>query len=163
MRDQYYASRHPWERKLGWLITIPNVRIPVNHNIICLALQRLNVVFSSSFIVIKTVWANIGMHQFHLSEGKPDAQVFDGMITLIYDDLEGLMEKYNSYLDDDEIFAPLKETEFLVGMVDDMMLVTDPWGSQFCIIESDSPDEDRAVSTLELARFEMCIPLSFSK
>lgn len=94
----------------------------------------------------KTVWANIGMHQFHLPEGKPDAQVFDGMITLVYDDLEGLMEKYNSYLDDDEKFAPLKETEFLVGMVDDIMLVTDPWGSQFCIVGSDSPDEDRAAN-----------------
>ncbi|KAL7533073.1 hypothetical protein ACHAXR_005028 [Thalassiosira sp. AJA248-18] len=92
----------------------------------------------------KTVWANIGMHQFHLPEGKPDAQLFDGMITLVYDDLEGLMQRYNEFLDGDERFAPLKETEFVVGVVDDMMLVTDPWGSQFCILSSDDPIEDRA-------------------
>mmetsp|Transcript_38084 Transcript_38084/g.68635 ORF Transcript_38084/g.68635 Transcript_38084/m.68635 type:complete len:399 (+) Transcript_38084:58-1254(+) len=92
----------------------------------------------------KTVWANIGMQQFHLSEGKPDAQVFDGMITLVYDNLEGLMDRYNDFLDDDERFAPLKETEFLVGIVDDMMMVTDPWGSQFVILPSDDPIEDRA-------------------
>mmetsp|Transcript_7465 Transcript_7465/g.16935 ORF Transcript_7465/g.16935 Transcript_7465/m.16935 type:complete len:407 (-) Transcript_7465:1767-2987(-) len=91
----------------------------------------------------KTLWANIGMHQFHLPEAE-EAQVFEGMITLVYDDLEGLMERYNAYLDDDEKFAPLKETEFLVGVVDDMMIVTDPWGTQFCILPSDDPDEDRA-------------------
>ena len=34
----------------------------------------------------KTLWANVGMHQFHLPEGKPDAQVFDGVITLIHED-----------------------------------------------------------------------------
>lgn len=60
--------------------------------------------------------------QFHLPEGKPDAQVFDGMITLVYEDLEVLMDRYNDYLDGDERFAPLRETEFLVGMVDEMML-----------------------------------------
>mmetsp|Transcript_53557 Transcript_53557/g.113743 ORF Transcript_53557/g.113743 Transcript_53557/m.113743 type:complete len:421 (+) Transcript_53557:75-1337(+) len=92
----------------------------------------------------KTVWANIGMHQFHLPEGKPDAQVFDGLITLVYDDLEGLMDRHRAYLDGDERFAPLKDSEFLVGVVDDMMLVTDPWGSQFCILQSDDPIEDRA-------------------
>ena len=84
------------------------------------------------------------MHQFHLPEGKPDAQVFDGMITLVYDDIKVLMQRYNDYLDDDERFAPLKDTEFLVGVADDMMLVTDPWGSQFCIVSSDDPTEDRA-------------------
>jgi len=96
----------------------------------------------------KTLWANIGMHQFHLPEGKPSAQVFSGLITLLYSDFSQLMDRYNAYLDgeddDDERFAPLKETEFSVGMVDDMMLVTDPWGNQFCILQSDDPVEDRA-------------------
>lgn len=85
------------------------------------------------------------MHQFHLPEGK-NAQVFDGMITLVYPDLEQLMDRYNSFLDGDKKFAPLKETEFLVGIIDDMMIVTDPWGSQFCILPSDDPEEDRAAS-----------------
>ncbi len=101
------------------------------------------------------------MHQFHLPEGNPNAQVFDGMITLVHDDLDLLMERYNEYLDGDRRFAPLKDTEFLVGVVksdpsdddddyddddDDgyMMLVTDPWGTEFCILPSDDPTEDRA-------------------
>jgi hypothetical protein len=93
----------------------------------------------------KTLWANVGMHQFHLPEGKPDAQVFDGVITIIHEDLSALMERYNDYLDGDERFAPLKETEFLVGVVDDaLMMVTDPWGNEFSIMESDDPEEDRA-------------------
>lgn len=86
------------------------------------------------------------MHQFHLPEGNTNAQVFDGLITLVYDDLEGLTERYNAFLDGDASLAPLKETEFQVGTLDDagMMLVTDPWGSQFCILPSDDPVEDRA-------------------
>ena len=84
------------------------------------------------------------MHQFHLPEGKPEAQVFDGIITLVYDNLDVLMSRYNDYLDGDEKYASLKETEFLVGIVDNMMLVTDPWGTQFCILQSDDPIEDRA-------------------
>lgn len=84
------------------------------------------------------------MHQFHLPEGKPEAQVFDGIITLVYDNLDVLMSRYNDYLDGDEQYASLKETEFLVGIVDNMMLVTDPWGTQFCILQSDDPIEDRA-------------------
>ena len=93
----------------------------------------------------KTLWANVGMHQFHLPEGKPDAQVFEGVITLIHEDLSLLMERYNDYLDGDEKFAPLKETEFLVGVVDDaLMIVTDPWGNEFSIMASDDPEEDRA-------------------
>lgn len=93
----------------------------------------------------KTLWANVGMHQFHLPEGKPDAQVFDGVITLIHEDLSVLMERYNDYLDGDEKFAALKETEFLVGVLDDsLLMVTDPWGNEFSIMASDDPDEDRA-------------------
>lgn len=92
-----------------------------------------------------TLWGNGGMHQFHLPEGKPDAQVLDGVITLIHEDLPALLERYNDYLDGDERFAALKETEFLVGVVDeDMLMVQDPWGNQFTIMASDDPLEDRA-------------------
>ena len=94
----------------------------------------------------KTLWANVGMQQFHLPEGKPSAQVFDGLITLVYEDLDALKERYNDYLDGDSKFAPLKDTEFLVGVVDvnNMLLITDPWGTQFCILKSDDHVEDRA-------------------
>jgi len=100
------------------------------------------------------------MHQFHLPEGDPHAQKFDGMITLIHDDLDLLMERYEMYLDGDPLYAPLRDTEFLVGVVGDadddendendehgggyMMLITDPWGTEFCILPSDDPIEDRA-------------------
>lgn len=96
----------------------------------------------------KTVWANVGMHQFHLPEGKPDAQVFDGMITLVHSNLEGLMERYNQYLDGEGAFVPLVGTEFDVIVEEDgediMMIVNDPWGTQFCILPSDDVVEDRA-------------------
>lgn len=92
-----------------------------------------------------TLWANAGMHQFHLPEGKPNAQVFDGVITLIHEDLSALMQRYNDYLDGDERFEPLKDTEFLVGVLDDdMLMITDPWGNEFSIMASDDPVEDRA-------------------
>jgi hypothetical protein len=102
------------------------------------------------------------MHQFHLPEGNPHAQKFDGMITLIHDDLDLLMERYEMYLDGDPLYAPLRDTEFLVGVVGDadddendddendddgggyMILITDPWGTEFCILPSDDPTEDRA-------------------
>ena len=94
------------------------------------------------------------MHQFHLPEGDPHAQVFDGMITIVHDDLDLLLERYEMYLDGDPAFAPLRDTEFLVGVVGDdddddddggrMVLVTDPWGTEFCVLPSDDPAEDRA-------------------
>jgi hypothetical protein len=34
----------------------------------------------------KTLWTNIGAHQFHLPEGKPVAQVLDGVVTLEFPD-----------------------------------------------------------------------------
>jgi hypothetical protein len=107
------------------------------------------------------------MHQLHLPEGNPNARAFDGMITLVHDDLDLLMERYNKFLDGDGRYAALRDTEFLVGVVEDdpsddvdddddddddkggnengyMMLVTDPWGTEFCILPSDDPTEDRA-------------------
>ena len=81
-----------------------------------------------------------------MPEGKPDAQVFHGTITLIYDDLDALLERYKEFIDDIEPrFEPLKDTEFSLGVVDsDMMIVTCPWGSQFILLRSNDPDADRA-------------------
>ena len=79
----------------------------------------------------KTLWANVGASQFHLPEGKPDAQVFDGLITLSYPNLDGLEERY----EDEAIRSVLDGTKFRVeARGDDEMHITDPWGSQFKII-----------------------------
>mmetsp|Transcript_17887 Transcript_17887/g.39131 ORF Transcript_17887/g.39131 Transcript_17887/m.39131 type:complete len:209 (-) Transcript_17887:830-1456(-) len=56
----------------------------------------------------KTLWANIGAQQFHLPEGKPSAQVFDGLITLSYRNFDGLRERYR----DKSIRAVLDGTKF---------------------------------------------------
>jgi hypothetical protein len=78
----------------------------------------------------RTLWANIGAHQFHLPQGKPDAQKLDGVITLVYEDLKPLLERY-------PVVAPsLKESMFHMeteAEADDsssVLKVTDPWGSR---------------------------------
>lgn len=97
-----------------------------------------------------TLWANLGLHQFHLPEGKPHAQVLDGVITLIHADLKALIQRFNDFYDGDETFAPLKDTEFHVDVDQDddsgdiMLMVMDPWGNQFCILPTDDEVEDRA-------------------
>ena len=43
----------------------------------------------------KTIWCNIGAQQFHLPEGKPGAQVLDGIITLVYPNLDAVWNRYD--------------------------------------------------------------------
>jgi hypothetical protein len=90
----------------------------------------------------KTVWANIGSHQFHLPEGRPDAQVLDGVITLVYPNIETLWSRYN----DKSQGGPrskLNGSKFHVQKTDDnSLLVTDPWGSQFRLIEGTEEEKD---------------------
>ncbi|KAL3916894.1 MAG: hypothetical protein SGILL_004970 [Bacillariaceae sp.] len=92
----------------------------------------------------KTVWANIGAHQFHLPEGKPKAQVLDGVVTLAYPNLDALWSRYE---DSDTATAPrlsLKGSEFAVSKStkDDSLHVTDPWGSKFRLIQGTEDDKD---------------------
>jgi hypothetical protein len=101
----------------------------------------------------KTVWANLGMHQFHLPEGKPDAQVLDGVITIIHENVEGLIQRYSDFLGGEEKFAPLQNTEFHMDVERDdddldeiMLMVMDPWGNQFCILPTDDAEQDRGES-----------------
>ena len=87
----------------------------------------------------KTLWANVGASQFHLPEGKPDAQVFDGLITLSYPNLDGLRERYT----DKSIRSILDGTKFRVEDTGvDAMHITDPWGSQFKIIAGGEGEKD---------------------
>mmetsp|Transcript_272 Transcript_272/g.438 ORF Transcript_272/g.438 Transcript_272/m.438 type:complete len:370 (+) Transcript_272:81-1190(+) len=85
----------------------------------------------------KTLWANIGANQFHLPEGKPNAQVLEGVITLTYPNLDGLkgrLETAMAELKDGSKFDLLEETE-------DSMVVSDPWGSKFCLVQANNEDE----------------------
>ena len=86
----------------------------------------------------KTVWANIGAHQFHLPEGKPDAQVLDGVVTLVYPNLDAVWGRYEDSL------ARLSGSKFKVEQSndDESLLVTDPWGSQFRLVEGTESDND---------------------
>ncbi|KAL3943363.1 MAG: hypothetical protein SGBAC_002566 [Bacillariaceae sp.] len=77
----------------------------------------------------KTLWCNIGANQFHLPEGKPDAQVLDGIITLVYPDIPKLMERLESAKSSLEgsMFRVKSESE-------EGVLVLDPWGSTFNLL-----------------------------
>eukprot|EP00569_Conticribra_weissflogii_P012887 CAMPEP_0171380364 /NCGR_PEP_ID=MMETSP0879-20121228/29007_1 /TAXON_ID=67004 /ORGANISM="Thalassiosira weissflogii, Strain CCMP1336" /LENGTH=428 /DNA_ID=CAMNT_0011891419 /DNA_START=10 /DNA_END=1296 /DNA_ORIENTATION=+ len=99
----------------------------------------------------KTVWANIGMNQFHLPEGNPEAQVLDGKITLIYESLDGLRERYERFFDGTSVeMDVLKDSKFDVRGIQTndqgriAMQVTDPWGNHFEILQSSDPSYDRA-------------------
>jgi hypothetical protein len=86
----------------------------------------------------KTVWANAGIHQFHLSEGAT-AQVFDGLITLAFADLQPIRERL------------AKPPSILSGSTFEWhdnsngngILVTDPWGSHFKLIEEPTASDSR--------------------
>eukprot|EP00534_Pseudo-nitzschia_fraudulenta_P004581 CAMPEP_0201118970 /NCGR_PEP_ID=MMETSP0850-20130426/3156_1 /ASSEMBLY_ACC=CAM_ASM_000622 /TAXON_ID=183588 /ORGANISM="Pseudo-nitzschia fraudulenta, Strain WWA7" /LENGTH=413 /DNA_ID=CAMNT_0047384487 /DNA_START=139 /DNA_END=1380 /DNA_ORIENTATION=+ len=91
----------------------------------------------------KTLWANIGAHQFHLPEGSPDAQVLDGVITVVHPSLEKLLEKEASIRaasrdDDDNDASCLNESSFGVAAEEGggaALVVTDPWGTVFRVVE----------------------------
>jgi hypothetical protein len=84
----------------------------------------------------KTLWANIGANQFHLPEGKPDAQVLEGTVTLIYPDLSSIGERL------DEIRSGvLAQSQFdAVFQQDASWKVTDPWGNRFHLVEGEKGD-----------------------
>lgn len=82
----------------------------------------------------KTLWANIGSNQFHLPEGRPEAQVFAGEITLAYNDIQPLLSRVP------EAERKLEGSKFQVSHAEDdnLLLVADPWGTKFCI--KNNPD-----------------------
>ncbi|GKY93029.1 hypothetical protein MPSEU_000271300 [Mayamaea pseudoterrestris] len=84
-----------------------------------------------------TVWANIGAQQFHLPEGKPNAQVLDGIVTLAYSDLSTLQSRYENAQ------ASLQNSQF--SMERDyngaLLLVKDPWGNTFRLVQADDESE----------------------
>jgi hypothetical protein len=89
----------------------------------------------------KTLWANIGSNQFHLPEGKPDAQVLEGVITLAYPDLNALQGRFH----DGGIQQKLEGSKFRMIRVeeDGALIVSDPWGNTFRLVSgNDESDKD---------------------
>lgn len=89
----------------------------------------------------KTLWANIGSNQFHLPEGKPEAQVFQGVVTLAYPKsfIQKLLEQVDSFYD-----SCLGSSKFKVKEVSSNELsVLDPWGTQFRLLGILNEDEVR--------------------
>ena len=84
-----------------------------------------------------TVWANTGMHQFHLSEGKPEAQVLDGKVTLGYSSLTGVRSRLAA-----GVPPALDASKFSViaDQADDGLTLSDPWGTVFQLVELDALD-----------------------
>jgi len=97
----------------------------------------------------KGVWANAGMHQFHLSEGET-AQVFDGEVSLAYDSLASVqtrLENPPKVLADSAFHwtranssSPSSSTEH---DKDDALHVIDPWGTSFRLIEKSTARDRR--------------------
>ena len=90
----------------------------------------------------KTLWANAGANQFHLPEGKPDAQVLDGLVTLVYPDLQDLLDRQDNArqkLQGSKFDIILKQSD---GEENQILLVTDPWGSQFSLVQGSEDDRD---------------------
>jgi hypothetical protein len=85
----------------------------------------------------KTIWANIGAQQFHLPEGKPDAQVLDGLVTLVYLDLSIFRERYQRVRD--ALEGSLFEMEEIEN---GNFMVADPWGSKFQLVKGASEEQD---------------------
>lgn len=89
----------------------------------------------------KTVWCNIGSNQFHLAEGKPNAQVLDGQVTLVYPDLEKLLDRSQSEFVKNGLEGSLFEIRPRSNESDGVIAV-DPWGSVFHLVQGDEVEKD---------------------
>ena len=86
-----------------------------------------------------TVWANAGIHQFHLSQGEPAAQVLDGKATLGYASLDGVRSRLAA-----GVPSVLSGSAFAVERdAADGLTLRDPWGSLFELVELDDVDDTR--------------------
>ena len=76
----------------------------------------------------KTLWANAGIAQLHLPEGKPEAQPLDGRLTLAYADLDRFDEARLR-----AAHEALDGTEFQMRASADGFDVSCPWGTPMTI------------------------------
>ena len=100
----------------------------------------------------KTVWANAGIHQLHLPEGKPAAQRLDGRITISYESLSHFSEERIG-----RAFEAMEGTKFDLRPSPDGFDVLDPWGTAFCVRAGDGFHEDRGAQPGDAS-----VPLGFS-
>lgn len=101
----------------------------------------------------KTLWANIGAQQFHLPEGKPNAQILKGKITLGYSDVQKLVDAYET---NEEIRSVLKDTKFDLKQLDkDTLNVSDPWGNKFIILNTKRNKDERGTQAGDSLGVEM--------
>jgi catechol 2,3-dioxygenase-like lactoylglutathione lyase family enzyme len=85
-----------------------------------------------------TIWMNIGANQFHLPQAE-QAQVLDGTITLVYPEIEMLVDRYKEV----EKSGKLKGSKFALQVDSSNGLdVTDPWGGKFILVKGDSSHRD---------------------
>lgn len=84
----------------------------------------------------KTLWANIGSNQFHLPEGKPDAQVLNGIVTLAFPELDSLKKRQ------EKVAEKLEGSMFQLQEVGNSLVVVDPWGSKFRLVEAEESARD---------------------
>lgn len=88
----------------------------------------------------KTLWANIGAQQFHLPEGKPNAQVLNGLITLYFPNVLDIVKHYEDNVD---LIEMLKGSEFHLELISNSELrVCDPWGTTFKLLSTTDEVKD---------------------
>ena len=90
----------------------------------------------------KTLWANVGIHQFHLPEAS-NAQIFDGIITLSYKNANDLDIVEKNLINCNPI---LKNCVKWNKVNDNELLVNDPWGSLFRLIVNDDVYDNRGIT-----------------
>mmetsp|Transcript_3860 Transcript_3860/g.10986 ORF Transcript_3860/g.10986 Transcript_3860/m.10986 type:complete len:388 (+) Transcript_3860:591-1754(+) len=90
----------------------------------------------------KTLWANGGAHQFHLSEGAPDAQVLEGIVTVVHPSLSSLRERCAAIASDDSSSVLTSSSFSVEDDSPEALVVTDPWGTHFRIVEGEDSDRD---------------------
>ena len=105
------------------------------------------------------LWANAGITQFHLAEGKT-AQVLDGEITIAYP--SGAFQHVPTRLElaSSGILKGSKYDFQRIGS--DEYAVTDMWGSKFRLRADDAAVDDRGVQPGPLSRGSLIQDLSFN-
>lgn len=81
-----------------------------------------------------TLWCNAGITQFHLSEGKPDAQRLDGSVTLGYASLSSVRGRLAAGPPSVLADSAFSHSEDKDGSI----VLSDPWGSKFILVERDA-------------------------
>ena len=107
----------------------------------------------------KGLWANAGITQFHLSEGKT-AQVLDGEITIAYP--SGAFQHLRNKL---QLASKgiLKESKYDFTCINpEEYIVTDMWGSKFRLVADDSAVDDRGIQPGPASKGSLIQDLNFN-